>query len=345
MIFRQNIKTEEEIRLDLKDRKILHWLSEDARMPCTKIARKIGLSRDAVKYTIKKLERKGVIQGYVSVINITKLGYNNFHIFLHLNKLNKEIKDRLIGILKSHPFINVIIEFSGKYDLEVGVAARSIEELDIILTKVTEDISQYLQKSDILIISRSYERRVFPKSFLDVKEDVKIKKPGKESGKELKLDKADLNILQMLSKNSVQPLYEIGRLAGLSADAVNYRIKKMISRGVILKHIPIINYSAMGYTVYVVLMNIQNLVKEKENKLEYFLKNHKNMLWAVKTIGKFNLMMYICVKRSDELHKTLIQMRELFSPDITDYETLIAYEEYKYTYFPEICVEDYSDCI
>ena len=145
----------------------------------------------------------------------------------------------------------------------------------------------------------------------------------------------------MISKNATLPLYQIGGQVKLSADAVNYRIKKLINEGIILKHIPIINYSALGYTVYAVLMNIYNLNAEKEKRLEYFLKNHENMLWAVKTIGKFNLMMYICVKKSDELHKTLIQMRELFSPDIKDYETLIAYEEYKYTYFPEVCAEDY----
>jgi len=335
MRFTQRIKTEKEIKLDLKDRKILYWLSENARLPYTKIAKKVGLSKDAIKYRIKRLEKNGIIQGYLSIVDIAKLGYNTYHVFLQLNQMNERIKNRLIKIFKLHPFVKVIIEFSGKYDFEIGVAAKNIEELDAIIIKIIGQVSKYLQESQILIISKYYERKIFPKSFLDLKSGIRIQKPSLK----LKIDRTDLEILKILSTNATVPLYEIGKLTKLSADAVKYRIKKMLNGKVIIKHVPIINYSALGYTVYAVLMNIHNFGEGKERTLEQFLKTNENILWAVKTIGKYNLLMYICVKESDELHQTLIKLRELFSSDIKDYETLIAYEEYKYTYFPVICAE------
>jgi Lrp/AsnC family leucine-responsive transcriptional regulator len=138
-----------------------------------------------------------------------------------------------------------------------------------------------------------------------------------------------------MSNNGRIPLHEVGGKVKLSSDGVNYRIKKMIEMGLITGYVPLVNYSLLGYTVYGVLMNIHNLSKEKENKLESFLKNNKNVLWAVKTIGKYNLLMYLSVKESEELHQTLLKMREMFSSDIREYETLIAYEEYKHTYLPK----------
>ena len=61
----------------------------------------------------------------------------------------------------------------------------------------------------------------------------------------------------------------------------------------------------------------------------------KNTLWAVKTIGRFNVLIYLLVKSIDELQESVMRLRGLFPKQINHYETLIAYEEYKYIYFPK----------
>lgn len=337
MRFTQNIKKTEKVNLDLKDKKILYWLSQNARTPYTSLAKKVKLSKDAIKYRIKRLEEKGIIQGYLTAVDIVKLGYNTYHIFLQINRLNKEIRNKLIETLKSYPFVKVIIEFSGKYNYEVGIAAKNTQELDKIITKIINDVAEYLQEHQILIISKYYKGEVFPKNLLDINEITKTKKEN--SNKKIKIDKTDLKILDLLSENATQPLYKIGESVKLSPDAVNYRIKKLLKENIILKFIPIINYSALGYTIYAILLNINNLNEKKENTLKSFLKLNKNILWAVKTIGKYNTLMYICVENTNDLHQTLIELKELFSSDIKDYETLIAYEEYRYSYLPKICIK------
>ena len=59
MRFTQYVKTEKKVKLDLKNKKICRCLSENARTPYTKIAKQVGLSKDAVKYRIKNLEKTG----------------------------------------------------------------------------------------------------------------------------------------------------------------------------------------------------------------------------------------------------------------------------------------------
>ena len=69
--------------------------------------------------------------------------------------------------------------------------------------------------------------------------------------------------------------------------------------------------------------------------MKSFLSTDKNTLWAVKTIGRFNILIYLLVKNIDDLQETTFNLRSLFPGKINHYETLIAYEEYKYLYFPK----------
>ncbi len=330
MRFTQKVKSEEKVNLDVKDKKILFLLADEARMPCTQIAKKVGLSKDAVKYRINKLESQGVIQGYLPVVDTTKLGFITYHMFLQLAQPSKEIRKKIISILKSIPSIRVIIEFSGKYDFEISISARTVQELDDIITQITTPVSELIQEYQVLIISKNHIGKTFPKTFLQMKINKKKKPLSK-----VKVDKKDIGILKALSKNAMAPLYKIGGAVGLSPDAVNYRLKKLDESKVLFKNVPIINYSLIGYTIYAVLMNST----AEDNRIRAFMRSSENIIWAVKTIGKYNLLMYVCVKESNELHDTLIELRELFPSKIKDYEVMIAYEEYEYNMFPPVCSE------
>ena len=109
----------------------------------------------------------------------------------------------------------------------------------------------------------------------------------------------------------------------------------MIDSGLILKFIPVINYTSLDYNLHTLLLNINGLDEKKEKILKNFLLLDKNILWAVKTIGRFNVLIYLLVKNVEELQETMLKLRGLFPKQINHYETLIAYEEYKYLYFPK----------
>ena len=332
MRYLQQTKEGKKIELDLKDKKILLLLSKNARSPHTRIAKKVGLSRDAVSYRINNLAKKGILQGYRTVVDMGKFGYDVYHIFLQLSQPTKEAENLLVKKFKGYPFIRAIIKFSGKYDFQLAIASKNITEFDDMLNKIINDCSKYLQDYEILIITKGYVNRVFPKNFLKTKEEV-VKTRKTETLQ--KIDKKDKEILKILANNATIPLYQIAGKVKLSPDAVNYRIKNMINRGIILGFVPIINYAALSYNIYAVLLNIHGLTDKKEATLKQFLKLNGNILWSVKTIGRYKILSYVCTKNPEDLHKTLIELRSYFPEEIKNYETLIAYEEYKYTYFPD----------
>ena len=63
--------------LDEKDKKIIGILLENARLPFTDIAKKLGITDVAVKKRLKKLEKNGVIKKYTVIVDPSKLGYQD----------------------------------------------------------------------------------------------------------------------------------------------------------------------------------------------------------------------------------------------------------------------------
>jgi Lrp/AsnC family leucine-responsive transcriptional regulator len=61
-------------QLNVFDHRILDLLRVEGRLPITKIARQIGLSKTPCRLRIERLERAGVIRGYRAVIDPAKLG-------------------------------------------------------------------------------------------------------------------------------------------------------------------------------------------------------------------------------------------------------------------------------
>jgi len=61
--------------MDKKDEIILEELMGNGRVPLTHIASRLGITETAVRKRIMKLERKGIIKSYTTIIDPFYLGY------------------------------------------------------------------------------------------------------------------------------------------------------------------------------------------------------------------------------------------------------------------------------
>ena len=123
-------------KLDLRDKKILFTLSQNVRTPLTKIAKFSALSRDSVKYRLNKYEKQGILKRSRTLVNVSKLGYDSYHIFFRLNNPSKESKKEMIKKISEMPFVRSILKFFGSFDLEIAVIAKSLYEFDSHLGEI-----------------------------------------------------------------------------------------------------------------------------------------------------------------------------------------------------------------
>lgn len=99
--------------LDFKDKKIINLLKTNARISFVEIAAQINCSESSIRQRIKKMEKKGIIQGYTIKINPIIFGYSItafFGINTHPGKLLK-----IVSTLKGFDEIESPITTSGDY--------------------------------------------------------------------------------------------------------------------------------------------------------------------------------------------------------------------------------------
>ncbi|HEY5678562.1 MAG TPA: Lrp/AsnC family transcriptional regulator [Pseudomonadales bacterium] len=78
--------------MDRIDRAILRELQNDARLPNTALAERVGLSDSACLRRVRRLEQSGVIRGYVALVDETLAGYPD-SVFVQITLVSQQRKD------------------------------------------------------------------------------------------------------------------------------------------------------------------------------------------------------------------------------------------------------------
>lgn len=117
--------------IDETDRQILNILQQNARTTNADIARQIGMAPSAVLERIRKLELKGVIQGYETRINPEALGLNLLA-FVSVKTEEKLGQERSGDLLAKFPEVQEVHHIAGEDCFLVKVRvpdARSLGRL------------------------------------------------------------------------------------------------------------------------------------------------------------------------------------------------------------------------
>lgn len=125
--------------LDSIDKKILLLLQSDCKKTTAALSQKLNLSVTAVYERIKKLEREGIIDKYVVLVNRSKVE-KGFVVFCHL-KLIQHSKDFIDKFENSVIKLTEVLEcyhVSGDYDYILKIVVKDMEAYrEFLVTKLT----------------------------------------------------------------------------------------------------------------------------------------------------------------------------------------------------------------
>ena len=125
--------------LDNIDKKLPKLLQEDSKRTTKELSLKLDLSVTAVYERIKKLEREGIIEKYVVLINRNKI-QKGFVVFCHL-KLMQHTKEFISQFEKEVVKLTEVLEcfhVSGDYDYILKICVENMEEYrEFMVTKLT----------------------------------------------------------------------------------------------------------------------------------------------------------------------------------------------------------------
>jgi len=126
------------ISLDATDRQILEMLQEDAKINIKEIAAKLNITKTPIYERIKRLEKEGVIEKYVTVLNRKKLG-SSIIVFLEGSlKVEKfEQADEFFEAVAATPEIIECYLLGGENDFMLKVIAPELDKYhDFYATKI-----------------------------------------------------------------------------------------------------------------------------------------------------------------------------------------------------------------
>jgi len=283
--------------MDLIDKKILCELDENCRIPISRLAKNLRISRNVASYRIKNLEEKGIVRKYIASINLGLLGFRTYKIYFKIHT-GKESEKEFVKSIISNKRIVSFLKLEGTFDYSVAIAVKNILELDDFLVHLNSTYKDLIKDYFVSIIVYS---KIFKlsKHILDKKES--IPKMEKYSGEEKKIDieSKDKKILKVLSQEANLPTVEIAQKTDLSVDIVKYRINKLSSTLVNSYRI-IIGLDKLGFYHYVIMLRLRQSSKKDEEKLVYWCSQKKNVMYCTKRIGYFDFEINAAIKSIKE---------------------------------------------
>jgi len=316
-------------KLDSKDRQILYQLDLNARMSFREIGKKVRLSKEVVNYRIKRMENEGIIKGYYTLINMSRLGYICNRLFIKFRNLNPAKEKEIIDYYCKNKNYWWVVSANTLIDLGVGTWEKDLEGFKKSREELISNFGDYVSSFTHTTYLGFY---IYRRAYLSNKKINDIEQIEYVTNKAEDVDDIDLKILKIIASNARLPTINIAKKLNLNIQTVSQRLKRLIDLKVIETSRPLIDLSKIGYYWYKVFLNLRNY-KRKQEMLNYFASN-PNIVYAYETTTN-DLEFELEVESYEKFKEILDDLRTKFDDTIDSYNHLIWYKENKVKFFEE----------
>src|SRR5882762_1040582 len=157
MIMNSLTKQDNGASLDATDRKILALLQDNAKISQADVAKAVGLTAPSVNERVRKLERSGVIRGYVALLDERKLGQDIaafVEIFIEHPKFEA-------GFIEAVGDLDEVLEchhITGEFSLLLKVRVKDMGAFRRLLIEKLNTVRGVRQTRTLIVLATSKER-------------------------------------------------------------------------------------------------------------------------------------------------------------------------------------------
>lgn len=323
------------MNIDIKDRKLLYYLSLNSRMSLNKLGKKLNLHKNSVQYRIKRLEKNGIIKNYYTIIDIFKLNYKCIRCYISYQYVSPEIKKKIINYFCFNSHVGVVYSVTGSMDLTIIFWVPNINDFQKFWIDSYNKFGNYFDKQ---CISLYYKVQVYPNTYLLSKNDIQIDRTRNEiiigGEKEEKVDHIDMQIMNIIAYDSRISITTIARKLNLSVKTVHYRLQKLIRLKIIKSYTISIDIEKLGFQWF----KVDIYLKDRSKKIDIiqYLKNNPYMVALDITTGFSDIEIEFHVKDINHLDDMLDNLSQKFQDIIKNYSYLYIKKSYKLFYFPKL---------
>lgn len=318
-------------KLDKKDYKILFELDCNSRQSINELAKRTLLSRDIIGYRIKQLEKAGIIQKYITIIDFTKFGLQAIRLYLKLQNTTPEIEQQMIDFFIEQKDTLTVYKTDGAYDLAIGFIVKNLHQY-----KKTEEL--FLQKYCSHIAEKNISIFLdyihYPRNYLIEKKQRDYSSLSTGSFKPFLYDQKDIQLLQLIKENARITLLGLAQKLNMTATGVKYKLKNIEKNKVIVAYKLLLNAKTIGYDYYKVDLKLEDL--NIVGGLNQYILQHPNILYRDITIGGSDFEFDGEFETQEKFYQMIAKIKALFPQKIRKVHYYRALKIYKYSYLPQI---------
>ena len=142
------------IKLDEIDKKILNILQQNGRITNAQLASEVGLSPPPMLERVKKLEKNGIIQKYVAVLDYKKIDKSTM-VFVSLSLARHRIKsiDQVNQEILKLPEVLECYHIAGEQDYLLKIVVKDVQEYEQFILKKLAQISAISKIKSYVVLS------------------------------------------------------------------------------------------------------------------------------------------------------------------------------------------------
>ncbi len=146
------------MELDELDIDILRSLNDNARKSFRDIAKELQVSLTTVSNRVKAMERHGVIQGYMPIIEPTKLGFD-IMVVIGVKVVHGRIVETERDLAKD-PAVFAVFDSTGDWDAIIMARFKNRGELNVFVKKVLDHENVDRTYTQVVLNVTKDEKRV-----------------------------------------------------------------------------------------------------------------------------------------------------------------------------------------
>ena len=156
------------VKLDKNDMRLLKLLDEDVRRSALDISKKIGVRFDTVQRKIKKLKKKGVIQGFKIKVDPSVFGHEWHLVLFELNAINDLERQKFVQKLRKHKHVVFIINTIGNWNMMVDVHVRGSNHFQEFIEELKEEFGNMIKSYENLTVAKDHKTTYVPEAVMRV---------------------------------------------------------------------------------------------------------------------------------------------------------------------------------
>lgn len=322
------------MELDALDKKILAVLDQDARLTESAIGKKVRASKQVVRYRLKRFEENKIIENYYTMLNIGKLGFDSYYVFVQLTGLNSKQEKEIYQKILKLPHVAWLATGVGRWDAVILFCAKTISQFNEQLEKLKKLFGPHLHEH---IFTTLIQAEHISYKFLKSSLGESLKTTPKDNS--YSLDKIDKKLLQTISQSGRMPVTEISEATNYPIHTIHPRLRKLRKENIIQGFRPKINIHKLGMQWHLLLIKFNSVSEERAKSFIEYCKSHNHVYYVTNTVGKYNVMLDVHVGNTEDFRNFLFDIKDSYGDVILLYESMVVFEELGLTYIPKIVIE------